>query len=396
MTSSELIAADHRAGVVYRVVGADVSVVDHPEDTVAAEHAGVLAIPGGGWAYADDLRGELAVHGGLRRRAFPIAIPAEHTACDESGRYVVVTTGTGADAMPWSDVYTVVDLVDGRAVRMRSRAGEPGVGVVTDQSTGEPHVVIRHREPGAVEALSVRMCLAVGPHVPPIAGHLTEDVGADGHGDAVDTESGVFAVATGRGIERFVVDRGVPRPIGIVDWPFAGRAHYLRFDAATRSAVGVVRGGPADPGQWVDWTNHLVAVELVGGRTRVAPLPPGLAFRFGLGGSRAAVATIHPDGDALTVIGVRSDALTLERVVALPALSRPPRPGSVPWDPPAHRRSVAVHPDATSIAVTRGGDGEILVVAADADDATTIRVPTPLDDGGLLHWTGGDLDPIGR
>lgn len=394
VTSSELIAADHRAGVAYRIVAAEVSVVDHIGPTVVSEHAGVLAIPGGGWAYADDLRGELVVHDGVRRGAFPIAIPAEHTACDESGRYVVVSTGLGANTRPWSDVLTVVDLVDGRMVRLRSRVGEPGVGVVADQSTGEPHVVIRHREPGVVEALSVRECLAAGPFVPRIEGRLTDAVGDDGHGDVVDSASGVFAVATGRGLERFVVDHGVPRPVGIVDWPVPGRAHYLRFDAATRSAVGVARSGPADPGQWADWTNHLVTVDLATGQSGAAPLPSGLAFRFGLGGSRAAVATIHPDGDVLTVVGVLSDGPTLEKSLALPALSRPPRPGAVPWDPPAQRRSVAVRPDGASIAVTRGGDGEILIVTD--RETMTVRVPTSLDDGGLLHWTHGDADPVGR
>ncbi|WP_420039365.1 hypothetical protein [Gordonia sp. MP11Mi] len=391
MTSSELIVADHRAGLVYRLVDSDVSVVD---EGMAAEHAGVLAVPGGGWAYADDLRGELVVHTGGRRRTVPIAIPAEHLSCDDTGRFIAVTTGLGADLRPWSDVYTVVDLAAGRTIRVRGRAGEPGVGVVADQTTGQSHVVIAHREPGAVEAMSVDACLAAGPHVPRMTGHVTDAVGDDGHGVAVDPVSGVFAVATGRGLERFVVDRAVPRPIGVVEWPVTGRAYYLRFDAATGSAFGVVRGGSADPEQWLHWTNHLVAVDLTTGQTRTAGLPSGLAFRFGLGGSRAAVATIHPDGDELTVIGAGTTDLIAEQTVDLPAMSRPPRPGAVPWDPPAQRRSVAVHPAGTSIAVTRGGDGEILIV--DDHGATTVAVGSPLDQGGLLHWTGGSIDLVGR
>ncbi|MDA0565226.1 hypothetical protein LG943_12995 [Streptomonospora sp. S1-112] len=404
MTVDQLFVADYRAGRTYTVDPAvDGGGVRALGTGVLAEHAGVLALPRDGatdaeLAFADDRSGALVVLGPGGERRVPVAIPAEHLACDPSGRHVVVTTGVGANGAPWSDVVTVVDLTAGESVRFRSRRGEPGALVVPDQAGGDPTVVLRHREPGAVEALPLAWCLGVGAHVPALTGAAVADIADDGHGDVVDQRTGIAATATGRGLERFVVEEGVPRMIGAVPWPAPGRAFYLRFDPATGRAVGVVRGGPADPAAWTEWTNHLVDVDLSTGDTRCVDLPPGLAFRFALGGGKAAVATIHPDGDELTLIdraGPRPRALYRR---ALPPMSHPPAPGRLPWDPvggaPAQRRAVALDPSGTTAAVTRGGDAELHLVREDRTD--TVRMPSPLDEGGHLHWRGGAADPVGR
>ncbi|WP_336790154.1 MULTISPECIES: hypothetical protein [Gordonia] len=396
MKSSGLVVADHRAAALYQVTG---NVAARIDTGTPAEHAGVLTLPAGdGWAFADDLRGELVVHGDGRRHAIPIAIPAEHIACDPSGRYVAVTTGTGADPEPWSDLVTVVDLRSDEVARVRCRTGEPGVTIVPDQSTGRLHVVLRHRAPGAVEAIPLDDILGAGPHVPVVRGAIIDDIAHDGHGDVVDPRSGLIGVATGRGLERFVVERGVPRAIGLVEWPVPGRSYYLRSDSEDGVALGVVRGGPPDPSSWIDWTNHLVAVDLQNGGIDVLSLPGGMAFRFGEGGRRAAVATIHPDGDTLTSVRRDSAGFCTAETLDLPPLSNPPTPGRVPWDVsgagPAQRRSVAVDPTGTWIAVTRGGDGEIHLI--DDRTMTTVSVPTDLDEGGQVFWPGGRSDLIGR
>lgn len=400
MNSQNLLVADYRAGRTYSLADGAVRELGN---AVLAEHAGFLTLPGpgqgsAGWAFVDDRSGALVVTGDQGEERFPAAIPGEHLACDASGRYVVVTTGLGANAQPWSDVVTLVDLERSESVRFRSRVGEPGAMIVPDQDGGAPVVVLRHREPGALEALPLSRCLGVAPHVPQITGEVVREIADDGHGDVVDQSTGIAAIATSRGLERFVVEAGVPRMLGTIAWPVPGRAYYLRLDPAAGRAVGVVRGGPASPTEWTEWTNHLVDIDLSTGATRCLELPRGLAFRFALGGPRAAVATIHPDGDELAVIERAEPSMRVAHTVELPPMSCPPAPGHLPWDPvgdsPAQRRSVALDPTGTTVAVTRGGDGQLHLFHDGRLD--TLTVPSPLDEGGHLYWHGGPVDTIGR
>lgn len=395
-----LLAADHRAGVVYEIHDGSRRVA--VADSWLAEHAGFLRLPAGAsgrWAFADDRGGALVVGGADAVRRIPIAIPAEHLACDLTGRHVVVTSGLGMNEEAWSDLVSVVDLAAGSSVRFRVRTGEPGVVIAPDQVSGEPMIVLRHREPGAVEALSLTTALDVGPHAPVLRGRILDDLAADGHGDVMDPTSGIVGIATSRGLERFVVARSAPRAIGIAPWPVDGRAYYLRLAGDTGRATGIVRGGPTSPGSWPEWTNTFVEIDLVYGACRAVPLPPGLAFRFDLAAGVAAVSVVHPDGDVVIMID-REDA-RISRITPIPAMTHPPLAGQMPWDGvdgrPAQRRSIAIDPLATTIAVTSGGDGTIHLV--DDSGLSTIELPTPLDEGGHLLWAAGDDrvdDLVGR
>lgn len=399
-SSLPLLAADHRAGIVYEIQNGSRRVV--VADAWLAEHAGFLRLPAGAsgrWAFADDRGGALVVGGAGEVRRIPIAIPAEHLTCDASGRHVVVTSGLGMNEAAWSDLVSVVDLAAGSSARFRVRTGEPGVVIAPDQASGDAMIVLRHREPGAVEALPLASALDVGPHAPVLRGAILDDLAPDGHGDVVDPVSGVVGVATGRGLERFIVDRGAPRAIGIVPWPIEGRAFYLRLAGDTGRVTGIVRGGPASPGAWPEWTNTFVEIDLASGASTAVALPPGLAFRFALAAGVAAVAVIHPDGDAMVVID-RQQA-RISRIVPLPPMTHPPQAGRMPWDgvdgQAAQRRSIAIDPLTGAIAVTSGGDGMIHLI--DDHEITTIAVPTPLDEGGHLLWAGDDdrvNDLVGR
>ena len=105
-----------------------------------------------------------------------------------------------------------------------------------------------------------------------------------------------------------------------------------------------------------------------------------------------------PEADTLTLIDRRDQALQQDGEVPLPAMSRPPVPGRLPWDPvgdsPAQRRAVAVDPTGALVAVSRGGDSEVHLVGEDRFD--TFTVPTALDEGGQLYWPGAGRDPVGR
>lgn len=399
----QLLLADHRAGW-WRAIA--VSGLDGPlppaQHATLAEHAGVLRLPAQAPAravFADDARGALVVlHADGAINEIPAAIPAEHVACDASGRYVVCTTGLGVSWEPWSDVVTLADLAAGAAHRFRlGRVGEPGVAVAGG-ADDEPVVLVRHREPGAVEAIPVSSIRAAGPHCPVIRGSSVSLEGHHGHGDALDPRTGILHCATEVGIERVRLVDGQPLRLETWPWPVNGRAYFLRLDPVARRLVAGLRGGPGDPSRWHEWRNHIATWSLEDGAAEVVPTGDGLVFRPDTSAGDIAWTVVHPDGDEL-VRRSRDGRLTS---TTLPAMSGAPRPGATPWDPvdgrPAQRRALALL-DERRTAVTRGGDGELHVVE-DGRLARTVRMETPLNEGGHLALLPADpgavVDGIGR
>ncbi|MCS0635426.1 hypothetical protein NX801_07085 [Streptomyces sp. LP05-1] len=397
-------------------VAGTVRVLDLPDGRLAgeltgrhlAEHAGFLALPGGRWAFADDLAGEVVVldpygpdHGRpLVAATAPVAVPAEHLAADPSGRLLAVSTGLGRDEAAWSDLLTAVDLAapgGPRAVRVRTRTGEPGVTVL-----GPPDdalVVLRHREPGALAAYRHAELLAAAPGCPAVgAAYGLPLPDPDGHGDAQDPCTGRVFAATGSGVHRARrAGEGLVAEEPLA-WAGPGRGYYLRLDPGRRALWSCVRGGPADPGRWPEWSNDAWCHALDTGRTERVPLGPGLVFRLALTDRHAAFARVHPDGDELILLtpgpaGVRTVARR-----PLPPMAGAPRPGSTPWDG-VQRRAIAGSPGAGFTAVSRGGHGEIHLFDG-TEPVATLTVPTPLDDGGHLALTapddGAEGDPVGR
>ncbi|MEU0265220.1 hypothetical protein [Nocardioides sp. NPDC006303] len=384
--SPTLVLADHRAG---RWRTSEPGGAPGPwSRATLAEHAGVLTlpagVPGGARAvFADDALGTLVVIDGAgQARRVPVAIPAEHLACDPTGRYVVVTTGLGASWDPWSDLVTVVDLADPSgttAVRVRVRTGEPGVVIVPDVGTGEPMVVLRHREPGEAEVIALHDLLRAGPHCPVVRGERLKLAGDLGHGDAADHRSGVVHLSTEAGVERLRVTGGRPERLETWPWPVPGRAYFLRFDPAL-GIICSVRGADSDAERWDTWTNHLVCWTL-DGAVEVIRTGDGLVFRPDATGGTVAWTVVHPDGDRLAML---TDGRLSE--VGLPPMSAAPRPGVAPWDPvgdrSAQRRALALV-SGDLAAVTRGGDGELHLVRRSGIEST-IDLGSPFDEGGHL------------
>lgn len=392
--SPTIVLADHRAGR-WSTSSPDGEAGPWRSATLA-EHAGVLTLPAGSpgdarAVFADDALGTLVVLDGAgQSRRVPVAIPAEHLACDPTGRYVVVTTGLGASWDPWSDLVTVVDLADASgttAVRVRVRTGEPGVVIVPDVATGAPMVVLRHREPGEAEVIALPDLLRAGPHCPVVRGECLKLAGDLGHGDAADHRSGIVHLSTEAGIERLRVVAGRPERLETWPWPVPGRAYFLRFDP-TLGIVGAVRGDDPSTGsghrseaeQWHTWTNHVVRWNL-DGAAEVTRTGDGLVFRPDLTGGTVAWTIVHPDGDRLVMLGGGRIG-----EVELPSMSAAPRPGVAPWDPvgdrPAQRRALALV-SGDLAAVTRGGDGELHLVRRSGIESTT-DLGSAFDEGGHL------------
>ncbi|MGW7465959.1 hypothetical protein ACWGJT_14950 [Streptomyces xantholiticus] len=410
-----LLVADQVAGAVYVLDLPDGRERGRVEGRHLAEHAGFLALPGDRTAFVDDLAGELVVldpYGPDTGRplvgaSVPVAVPAEHLAADPTGRQLAVTTGLGRNWEPWSDLLTAVDLAapDGpRSVRVRTRTGEPGVTVLGGAHPDDALVVLRHREPGSLTAYRHADLMAAAPACPPAAPAAELPLADDGHGDAHDPCTGRLFAATGSGVRRARRDGRALVVEEPLSWAGEGRGYYLRLDPVRRTLWSCVRGGPAEPARWPEWTNAAWWHDLDADRTGRLPLGPGLVFRLAVAAHHAAFARVHPDGDELILLRTDSGDPYVTARLPLPAMDGAPRPGRTPWDG-VQRRAIAASPGSPLVAVTRGGHGEIHLIDADAvpgasSPVTTVKVPTPLNDGGHLALVcpgdGAHGDPVGR
>ncbi|MFD4372369.1 hypothetical protein [Streptomyces sp. NPDC058486] len=397
ITASVLLVSDHMAGTVYALTLPDGTVTGRLAGRHLSEHAGFLALPRGRVACVDDRRGELLVldpfGDELVELAVPVAVPAEHLACDPSGRLLAVTTGLGENAEPWSDLLTVVDLATGETARVRTRVGEPGVTVL---GGGDPLVILRYREPGALAVHRFADLLAAPPGCPTVTPDALLPLPDDGHGDAHDPVSGQVFAATSAGVHAARRKGDTLVAETLIPWQSPARGWYLRLDTRRRALWSTLRGGPRDPLRWPDWTNQAWHRDLETGRTHLTELGPGLVFRLALARNHTAFTRIHPDGDELILLSADD---TLRRV-PLPAMDGAPRRGDTPWEG-VQRRALAASPGADWVAVTRGGHGEIhLIDATTGHEATRLQMSTPLHHGGhttlLSRNDGAAGDPVGR
>ncbi|KES03929.1 hypothetical protein BU52_27825 [Streptomyces toyocaensis] len=396
-TSALLLVSGHVEGVVRVLAVPDGTEAHRLTGRHLSEHAGFLALPRGRVACVDDRRGELLVLDPFGERlvtaAVPVAVPAEHLAADPSGRRVAVTTGLGKNSGPWSDLVTVVDLATGDAARVRTRTGEPGV---TLPGREDPLVVLRHREPGALAVHRFGDLLGAPPGCPPVTPRAELPLPADGHGDAHDPLTGAVFAATGEGVHRARAQDGTLVPDPPIPWGAPARGWYLRLDPVRRALWSTLRGGPADPLRWPEWTNRAWRHDLGSGRTELTGLGPGLVFRLALARDHAAFTRVHPDGDELILLHTGGGL----RRCPLPPMDGAPRRGGTPWEG-VQRRAVAASPGADWVAVTRGGHGEVHVVdARTGEEAALLGLGAGLHHGGHLmlrtRSDGAEGDPVGR
>ncbi|MCZ2527086.1 hypothetical protein [Streptomyces sp. HB2AG] len=421
MPQLRLVAADQVAGAVHVHDPQEGRPIASLTGRHLSEHAGFLRLRGGRVAFVDDLAGALVVldpFAGEGRPAVPVtvpvAVPGEHLAADPTGRFLAVSTGCGRSPEPWSDLLTVVDLAAApqpRAVRVRTRTGEPGVAVLGPAD--DPLMVVRERMPGALAVHRLTGLLAAGPGCPAVEPSTRLPLPDDGHGDAADPATGRVFTATEDGVAVAVRDGRTLTAGPSLAWHGdgdgreggreGGRGYFLRLDPARRTLWSTVRGGPPEPDQWPRWTNHAWWHRIDEGRTGRLDLGPGLVFRLALSRTRAAFTRIHPSGDELVLVDRDTTGPHGPRVRArlpLPPMDGAPREGCTPWDG-VQRRAVAASPAADPVAVSRGGHGEIhLYDASCGAFLRTVTTPTPLDEGGHLALVakddGAEGDTIGR
>ena len=417
MYSTSLFVADQRHHALYALNTAEPTPGEPTpyvvaEDSVLAEHAGMLQLPDHRIAYLDDAAGELRIlaHADSGRlylkHRVSVAIPGEHLAVSPDGAWVGVGTGFGAEFSATTDQITLVHLYPQgddapRGYRVRTRPGEHGIALSTEG------LWLRHREPGAVQYIPFTEIIQAGPHVPQVHGVSDTRVGNAAHGEAFDPQTETFYTATENGLESFRVrtaENGaaeiLPQPK--IDWAAGGgaRAFFLRCRPAYRQLATTLRAGGENPRQWHNWPNWVFTCDLDTGTVATADVGPGLVFRCAQTPTALAVTRVHPDGDELVVFN--SSDLSLRGRWALPGMDRAPRPGHEPWDD-ADRRAIAAHPNREEVAVSRGGHGQVhlIDVSRPGTELKTVQFPSPLRDGGHLGWfddqsPAREFDTVGR
>ena len=403
-----------------------------------SEHAGLLHLPDGDSAFIDEINGQVV---GLRDGEIawtsPCALPAEHLACDPSGRYLVVTSGLGMNTEVWASVVTVLDRGTPdqrragkplRSRRFRTRVGEPGVVVTGGEN---PQIVLRHREPGGLELIDLSEAMDVRFGVPTVTGRVVTGLPETAHGDLLLPErytegDARLLIASDRGVEEWRISAAKPgsrsshadaQPDAPSDaqsdavlaqmhpWNADGRGWFLHWAHQLQTALTVVRRGGMDPNAWDTWTNALWVYDPVSNEVSTIDIGDGLVFRLAPVRGGVAVSRVHPDGDEVIVFDVATTAseaprLSVRHRIALPAMPQGPKRGQSPWEG-CTRRAITADPDGSLVAVSSGGEGVVHVLDAEAGQhLDEIKVAAKLNEGSILAWADGRrgdaLDTVGR
>lgn len=231
-------------------------------------------------------------------------------------------------------------------------------------------------------------------------------VGLGGHGQFVSSATSTWGVTTAGGLE--VVDvvctaGTCAEPTAgsrtLVPWDVDGLAGSQNFrprlanDGA--SVLGVLGVAPEDPALWADTRQDVHVVDLKG-RTAVRfTIGQGLAPRFAISDSVAVLATVHPDGDLVHLLDVRTDSATYAEIVGEVKLT-PMLNGPVAGEPTAgrERRFLAVTPDGHHAFASHGGAGMVSMIDTDDLSVTEFAVPSPLSGGGYLVGIDLDFDTV--
>ena len=393
-TDEYLLAADPSAEAVHVYRTSDLKRTGSLEGVELASHAGTLQLPDGRVIMIDDKNATVdalrITSKGKPKIVEQAKIPgkgwegAAWAAADASLRYFAFS-GEGKDGQA---PVTVVDLTSFAISQVQVPTEADASGSVPETQVylaGRPLQLVVTTG-GQFRAAPLGTVLTDRTFTPT----STAPVGTGTHGPVVSRRGDrVFSTtADGFGGARIPRDSlGSPRNVAYSPARDVVQNYRPRLAVDGRTVWGsAAEDTRLTPAQWADTRNDVNVIDTSSFTSRLVRLPDGLAGRLALSKQYAAVATIHPDGDVLTLLDSRSSSKNARRVVgtvALPASSGGPVEGRPTTGTQSH--FVALDAPGSRAYVSNGGDGTIVVVSTrDRRVVRRITTPTALDGGGYL------------
>lgn len=389
-----LVVSDPQAEALHVYRASDNKRTGSLDDIAVSTHGGTLPLPDGRLIVVDDANARVAAitinAKGKPRIVDSAAIPGDDWegmawgTADTRLRYFAFT-GEGHDGV---SPITVVDLRTFRVHQVEVATGSDGSGNTPETQVylaGKPLQLV-YSTAGKFHSVPLSDVLADrSPHVT-----STAPVGNGTHGPVVARNGAAVFSTTAQGFFGASITGATlrsPRHVAYSPTRDIPSNFRPRLAADERMVWGAVTENPAvTPENWADTRNNVSLIDSVTYKSRLVRLPDGQASRLAMSSAYAAVSTIHPDGDVLTLLDANRDSKTYGRIVGTVAISSP-TDGPVAGKPTAGTQShfVALDPSGKRAYVTNGGDGKITVI-----DTTTRRVvktidaPTPLTGGGYL------------
>ncbi len=393
-TVEYLVAADPTAQALHVYRTSDLKRTGTLDDIQVSAHAGSLALPDGRLLVIDDAKARLdaiRIDGRGRPQIVDRAdIPGQDWdgatwfAADPSLRYVVFSGEADAGSTP----VTVVDLRTFVAHQVRVPVAPDSSGTVAETQVylaGHPLQVV-WTTGGQFRSTPLARVLADKP----LRVTSTAPVGVGTHGPVVSRRGDAVFSTTADGFDGAAISGatlGSPRSVAYSPTRNVVQSYRPRLASDERTVWGgVAEDTGLSPSEWADTRNDVNLVDTVAFTSRLVRMPDGLAGRLAMSDRYAALSTISPDGDALTLMDAAPASPTYGRIVgtvALPSSTHGPVAGVPTTGTQTH--FTALDPAGRTAFVTNGGDGRISVVDTATRRLTrTLSVPTPLTGGGYL------------
>ncbi|HEY5822655.1 MAG TPA: hypothetical protein VIT20_11805 [Propionibacteriaceae bacterium] len=389
-----LVAVDARAEAIHVYRTNSLKHTGTLSGVEVGTHAGTIQLPDGRLILVDDKAGEvIAVKINAQGRpkiVDRVKIPGTEwagaiwAATDAKQRYYAVSGGEEGDTQS----VTLVDLKTFAVHHVQISVAPDSAGNISETQVylaGRPLQLVVTTG-GSFQTLPVAGIVAgTTPSVT-----STAPLGAGNHGPVAARDGNAVFSTTADGFDGAQITRstlGASRSVAYSTTRNVVQNYRPRLAVDGRTVWGsAAEDTGLSAADWADTRNNVNVIDTSTFTSALVRLPDGSASRFALSKPYGAVSTIHPDGDALTLVDTQRGSPTYRRVVgtvALPASTGGPQPGVPTTGTQGH--FVALNPSGSQAYVTNGGDGIITVVDTSTRRVVrTIDTPTALLGGGYL------------
>ena len=391
-----LVVSDPQAQALHVYHASDNKRTGSLDDIAVSSHGGTLPLPDGRLIVVDDANAQvdaIAINAkGKPRIVNSAKIPGDDWegmawgAADRKLRYFAFT-GEGHDGV---SPISVVDLTTFDIHQIEVPTG-PDAGGTTPETqvylAGQPLQLV-YTTAGKFHAMSLADVLA--GRTPEVTS--TAPAGQHTHGPVVARNGAAVFSTTAEGFfGASITGTALRSPRSVAYSTSPSRVipsnSRPRLAADERTVWGAVAQNTGlSAADWADTRNDVSIIDTVTFNSRLVRLPDGQNSRLAMSAPYAAVATVNPEGDTLTLLDAERDSRTYRRIVGTVAISASSG-GPVAGQPTTGTQPhfVALDPAGRRAYVTNGGDGKITVIdTASRRVIKVIDTPTPLTGGGYL------------